>query len=1061
MKNVSNDFKIISKKVKHQDVKLTINDGELTVQEVHLMSVKLFNAMPISRLRARQQVIAKDIIYSFEGQLFKSIMQQIEITVKNASKIKDKNVNFKYGLLIKGNYEYVDMGDFYIKDVEDDKNKEELSVTGYDKMLNFMVPFKQSELKLSYPCTVAKLLNKMCEIRGVELYSSTFYNSNLIINEDFFTVQEITYRDVLDKIAQATLTTPFIKENKLYMSKVSNTSVQTLDTSYLSNLVINEKFGPVNALVLGRGVVEDNIESTNQTSINTNGRCEIRFDENEILDDKRSDVVDDMLKQIEGLEYYSIEASNLGLIWLEPCDMITTKDREGSEYKSIYLKARIKINTGISGEMESNIPEESNTKYRVSSKEEKKTLRVERLAKKHEGIIQDIIEEQTETSNKVSEHTQTIDTISEKVGKVEKKAATKVDIYYAISDSSTKVPTTGWSTTAPTWQNGKFMWQKVKSTYANGDELWSDPICISGAKGEQGIQGPKGSDGKTTYFHIKYSSVANPTSSSQMSETPNTYIGTYVDFTEADSTDPKQYTWTQFKGAKGEQGIKGTNGINGVSYYLHIKYSNDGKTFTANNGETVGEYIGTLTDTKINDSTIFSDYKWAKIKGKGIKSLEEQYYLSTSINEPVGGTWKTTQDKVTTGKYLWTRTKITYDDNTTEYTKEIPSVAINEVYAETIKTAEGLKDTVKKGDLGTAIEQNFEHVKIAWNKISEFIQMELINKVPSLAFRKDANNLLMALDKLGQHFYKIDGKTVFGDMGVQNVDSKNYISFSVTGDYNSEIQDGMAWGMKTASDNKFFPILFIKNFTMGAKNSGACSGQLVLNACDLLLEGLNTGIISGNIKIVGDIFNNIQFIDTQSNNVLLNIYPANSVWDGQENGAIDILDDIHFRSQGGIKVFYVGNDIYLSADGSARCKYLQVWDNIFVDKYIDVNGYINATAFNNTSLLKTKKNIKEYRKSALKEVMNTHIYSFNYKKDKKGTKKTLGAVIGDGYDCSSEILSNDGKAINQYSMTALAYKAIQEQQDLIEKQQKQIEENNKIINDLITRVEALEKGENK
>ena len=97
--------------------------------------------------------------------------------------------------------------------------------------------------------------------------------------------------------------------------------------------------------------------------------------------------------------------------------------------------------------------------------------------------------------------------------------------------------------------------------------------------------------GKSTYFHIKYSAVSNPTTSNQMTEIPNTYIGTYVDFTQEDSTDPKKYTWSRFQGLQGPQGtqgIPGTNGTNGKTSYLHIKYSNDGgKTFTGNSGEDV------------------------------------------------------------------------------------------------------------------------------------------------------------------------------------------------------------------------------------------------------------------------------------------------------------------------------------------------------------------------------------------------------------------------------------------------------------------------------------------
>lgn len=143
---------------------------------------------------------------------------------------------------------------------------------------------------------------------------------------------------------------------------------------------------------------------------------------------------------------------------------------------------------------------------------------------------------------------------------------------------------------------------------------------IQGPKGEQGIQGPKGASGDTTYFHIKYSSVAKPTTASQMTETPSTYIGTYVDFTEADSSAPSKYTWARFQGLQGEkgtQGIAGTNGIDGKTSYLHIKYSNDGgKTFTSNSGETVGDYIGTCTDYNLNDPTTVASYTWAKIKGE-------------------------------------------------------------------------------------------------------------------------------------------------------------------------------------------------------------------------------------------------------------------------------------------------------------------------------------------------------------------------------------------------------------------------------------------------------------
>lgn len=160
-----------------------------------------------------------------------------------------------------------------------------------------------------------------------------------------------------------------------------------------------------------------------------------------------------------------------------------------------------------------------------------------------------------------------------------------------------------------------YSWARIR-----GDQGPQGLQGVQGEQGKQGIQGDPGKDGKTTYFHIKYSSIANPTLPSQMSEIADTYIGTYTDFIEADSTDPKKYTWHRLEGIQGEQGkqgIQGSTGADGKTSYLHIKYSNDaGKTFTGNDGEDSGEYIGTCVDFNKNDPTTVTAYKWSKMKGE-------------------------------------------------------------------------------------------------------------------------------------------------------------------------------------------------------------------------------------------------------------------------------------------------------------------------------------------------------------------------------------------------------------------------------------------------------------
>ena len=257
--------------------------------------------------------------------------------------------------------------------------------------------------------------------------------------------------------------------------------------------------------------------------------------------------------------------------------------------------------------------------------------------------------------------------------------------YFHIAYATSADGKTGFSITESTGKT----YIGVYTDYTKADSTdpskykWTKIQGPQGTQGLQGIQGPKGADGKdgkTTYFHIKYSAVSNPTYASQMTETPSKYIGTYVDFTQTDSDDPKKYSWQQLEGSQGpqgKQGISGTNGADGKTSYLHIKYSNDGgKTFTGNSGEDIGAYIGTCVDYAKDDPTSVGMYKWAKIKGeagakgdkgdtgKGVKSTSVAYQVSTSGTTVPTGTWSSSVPSASAGQYLWTRTVITYTDST-------------------------------------------------------------------------------------------------------------------------------------------------------------------------------------------------------------------------------------------------------------------------------------------------------------------------------------------------------------------------------------------------------------
>nr|DAZ33873.1 MAG TPA: tail protein [Caudoviricetes sp.] len=888
--SVSNEFKNITKKIKQQNIKLSICDGELTVKDIHFMSVNVFNKLPVWMLRKKKQVIAKELKYSFDGQLFKTIMKQVEITVKNANEIKDKDINFQYGLFINNKFEYIDLGNYFIKDIENSKKKDEITVTGYDRMIRFMKTFKQSELQLTYPCKMLKLVQKMCEVCGVELYSTDFYNADLDVEEDFFTAQELTYRDVLEKIAQATLTTAFIEDNKLNLYKVSNDAIEKIDKSYLTDLTIKEKFGPANALVLGRGDVEDNIEETDEKSIAQNGRCEIRFDENEFIEFQRKKVIKGMFEQIKELEYYSFEASDVGVMWLKPCACIELGDKEDSSYKSYYLKANVTINTGISSDIEAELLEATNTEYKVTTKEEKKTLKVERLAKKNEGKIQDLVEETTENSKKITKHEQDINGITQNVSSVEEKLET------------------------------------VEST-ANTAKSTAD--------------------------------TAKKT---------------------ADNT---------------------------------------------NDNLTTNYYTKTETNSQITQ-------KAESITSEVSKTYSTKTETSTAKTEAISSANSSTDNKL---------------KNYTETTK-----------------------------LGTAIEQNYEHVKIAWNTICEYLQLEILKGNASLVVRDENGNLIMSLDKTGQHYWtqknnqdKNIAETTLKDITINNETKKALMFLLDNAEMNGE--GIMAWGYKNG--NNIYPVLYVGKF--GDEEFGLhLATDLIAHANAIKFQ--NASIDDDGANLYLRTLGALKLMDTENNTWIGQIFKDEGNY-GFSIKADDftILNSVGktpslsmYENEAGSKTLDLFEN-YVMAGNIANMNNLKYMSGSTWEASGDKYGMLyctlrdgqefTITSYSAVSDERLKENIKSTKLNALERIKKINHIQFDWKNTKE--HEEIGYIaqelekIDKNYVFKIPNPKNDDMkyTVRELAILATTTKAVQELNEKVEKQEKII---NKLLEKLNIKKEDLD-----
>ena len=563
------------------------------------------------------------------------------------------------------------------------------------KMFDSMIKAEMNyDSKLQYPSRVGDQLDEISRITGLKITVNDLSSSTLDQQVNFWD-NTISIRSYLKWIAELEGKFPYSSaDGSIRFRGISQQA--DWQTQDISDYEIDSVF-TISRVCFDNGILlADAGDMSGQTIYLSNN--------NPYIDSSNADkIVNNILSLYGGMSFYSAtKITAAGLDDLHSMDVVSYGDMKFlcTSFTSEYKGGTFQIQT-LDAKLNSKNMELASQKYDPAVK----IKNIEVNLDKNNQSLEIISKEQEGLNNKISEIEVTLDGIKTKVEDVKTSY-----LHIAYANSSDGV--TGFSTTdstnklyigqytdfvkADSTDPKKYSWTKIKGeTGPQGPKGEPGLQGLQGPKGEQGIQGPKGEDGaegvsgKTSYFHIKYSSVSNPTNSSQMTETPSTYIGTYVDFEPTDSTDPSKYTWAQFKGsqgAKGDQGIPGTNGANGKTSYLHIAYANsaDGKTGFSVSDSAGKLYIGQYTDFTQADSTDSTKYSWTKIKGetgatgatgKGIKTIANYYLASASgsgVTDATSG-WTTTIQSISASKkYLWNYELITYTDNST--TKTTPCI---------------------------------------------------------------------------------------------------------------------------------------------------------------------------------------------------------------------------------------------------------------------------------------------------------------------------------------------------------------------------------------------------
>ena len=131
-------------------------------------------------------------------------------------------------------------------------------------------------------------------------------------------------------------------------------------------------------------------------------------------------------------------------------------------------------------------------------------------------------------------------------------------ITYGLSTSETTEPAT-WASNMPVLVKGMYLWTRTVQVYTNGKSTTSYQKGYIAKDGDQGLPGKPGKDAQTQYTHIAYADNATGGGFS-LTDNTKAYWGMYQDFNAANSNDPTKYKWSKWKGDQGLPGKPGTDG---------------------------------------------------------------------------------------------------------------------------------------------------------------------------------------------------------------------------------------------------------------------------------------------------------------------------------------------------------------------------------------------------------------------------------------------------------------------------------------------------------------------
>ena len=362
----------------------------------------------------------------YEGAILKSVMKQLDIESTVEIPLETQ-INYRFGVKVRDdevqdyrdNYDYIDYGNYIVYKSEKQEDTNSYKITCYDKMLYSMV--KYEDMQITYPITIRNYINTICNYLGLifKNASDEFANYDKEIQNELFLDSEggdlnYTFRDVLDQLAEATASTICLDKNDQLEIRYVNNTQDTINEEYLKNINVNfgEKYGPINSIVLSRSAESDNVYLRDEESVSQDGLCELKIIDNQIMNwNDRSDYLQDILDQLDGLEYYLNDFASTGICYYDLCDRYNIQIGEET-YSCVMFNDEVNITTGMEENIHTDMPSETQTDYTKADKTDRKINQAYLIVDKQNSKIESVVENVSILQNSTSQNADNINRLT-------------------------------------------------------------------------------------------------------------------------------------------------------------------------------------------------------------------------------------------------------------------------------------------------------------------------------------------------------------------------------------------------------------------------------------------------------------------------------------------------------------------------------------------------------------------------------------------------------------------------------------------------------------------------